>query len=157
MPINKISATLSANDLNEIKQALSTIRGKLPFLISLSVDERKRLARLGDRSRAFVSKALEVATQTPDFLPRSFDIEEMRKDVELFQALDSIRLDLMKLAEQVDDTYETAGSEAYAAALVVYRMLKDSDSGTEGLDSVADELAQRFARKSKTQKPNKTS
>ncbi|KAF0249969.1 MAG: hypothetical protein FD167_627, partial [bacterium] len=31
------------------------------------------------------------------------------------------------------------------------------DFGTEGLDSVADELAQRFARKSKTQKPNKTS
>ena len=157
MPTNRISATLSTKDLSEVKQALSTIREKLPFLISLSFDERKRLARLGDRSRAFVSKALEVATQTPDFLPRSFDIEEMRKDVEMFQALDSIRLDLMRLAEQVDDTYETAGSEAYAAALVVYRMLKDSDFGTEGLDSVADELAQRFARKSKTQKPNKTS
>ena len=26
---------------------------------------------MGDQSRAFVSKALEVATQNPDFLPRS--------------------------------------------------------------------------------------
>ncbi|KAF0244525.1 MAG: hypothetical protein FD167_3635, partial [bacterium] len=59
MPTNRISATLSTKDLSEVKQALSTIREKLPFLISLSFDERKRLARLGDRSRAFVSKALE--------------------------------------------------------------------------------------------------
>jgi hypothetical protein len=38
---------------------------------------------MGDKSRAFVSKALEVARQNPDFLPRSFDLDEMKRDVEL--------------------------------------------------------------------------
>lgn len=61
--------------------AIATIKTKLPFLIDLSVEERKALLKLGDKSRAFVSKALEVATQNPDFLPRSFDFLMTSGDV----------------------------------------------------------------------------
>ncbi len=57
------------------------------------------------------------ATQNPDFLPRAFNIEEMRKD-----------------------------SEAYSAALTVYNYAKSSPSGT-ALEGVAEELGRRFARK----------
>lgn len=39
-----------------------TIKQKLPFLIDLIAEERKSLPKMGDKSRAFVSKALEVAT-----------------------------------------------------------------------------------------------
>jgi hypothetical protein len=107
---------------------------------------------MGDKSRAFVSKALEVATQNPDFLPRSFDLEEMRKDVQLFEAMYPIVVALAQLQELMDDTYTTVGSEAYAAALQVYTYAKASGQGA-GLDSVVDELGQRFARKAKKAKP----
>ncbi len=39
-----------------------------------------------------------------------------------------------------------AGSQAYAAALIVYNYAKASGKGT-GLDSVVDEMGRRFARK----------
>jgi hypothetical protein len=126
--------------------AIATIKTKLPFLIDLTADERKALPKMGDKSRAFVSKAMEVAAQNPDFLPRSFDLEEMRKDVQLFEAMYPIVMALTQLQELVDDTCVAAGSEAYAAALQVYNYAKASGQGG-GLDAVVSEMGQRFARK----------
>jgi len=81
MPTTPISATLTQADREAVMTAVATIKEKLPFLIDLTADDRKALPKMGDKSRAFVTKALEVATQNPDFLPRSFDLEELRKDV----------------------------------------------------------------------------
>jgi hypothetical protein len=133
-------------------RAVVTIKEKLPFLIDLSPEERKALPKLGDKSRAFVSKALEVATQNPDFLPRSFNLEEMRKDVQLFEAMYPIVMALQQLQKLLDDTYVTVGSEAYSAALQVYNYAKASGQGA-GLEAVVGELGQRFARKAKKEKP----
>lgn len=84
MSTTSISATLAQTQRDAVFQAIATIKENLPFLVDLSADDRKALPKMGDKSRAFVSKALEVATQNPEFLPRSFDIDEMRKDVQLF-------------------------------------------------------------------------
>jgi hypothetical protein len=152
MPDNRISAKLSLADREAVIDAITTIKDKLPFLIDLSTEERKSLPKLGDKSRAFVSKALEIATQNPDFLPRSFDLDEMRRDIELFEALYPILLSLTQLQELVDDTSVAVGSEAYAASLMVYNYAKASGKGA-GLDSMIDDLGRRFARKSKKVQP----
>jgi hypothetical protein len=91
--------------------------------------------------------ALEVAAQNPDFLPRSFDLDEMRRDVELFEALYPILLSLTQLQELIDDTFVAVGSEAYAAGLMVYNYAKASGKGA-GLDAALDDMGRRFARKS---------
>ncbi|BAY27142.1 hypothetical protein NIES2100_69640 [Calothrix sp. NIES-2100] len=152
MADSKVSAKLSAADREAVMEAISTIRQKLPFLIDLSTEERKALPKLGDKSRAFVSKALEIAAQNPDFLPRSFDVDEMRRDIELFEALYPILLSLTQLQELVDDTSVAVGSEAYAAGLLVYNYAKASGKGA-GLDSMVDDLGRRFARKAKKLQP----
>ncbi|WP_017652225.1 hypothetical protein [Fortiea contorta] len=152
MPTTRISATLTETQRESALQAIATIKEKLPFLIDISNEERKALPKMGDKSRAFVSKALEVATQNPEFLPRSFDLEEMRKDVQLFEALYPLLLSLTQLQELVDDTSLAVGSEAYAAALQVYAYAKASGQGA-GLETVVEEMGQRFARKSHRAKP----
>lgn len=152
MSDNRISASLSQADRDAVMKAISTIREKLPFLIDLTTEERRSLPKMGDKSRAFVSKALEVATQNQDFLPRSFDLEEMRRDVEMFEALYPLLLSLNQLQELMDDTYVAVGSEAYAAALLVYNYAKASGKGA-GLDAVVDEMGRRFARKSRSVQP----
>ncbi|MEH2323714.1 MAG: hypothetical protein V7K32_09100 [Nostoc sp.] len=148
----KISARLSAVERQAVMDAIATIREKLTFLIDLTTEERKSLPKLGDKSRAFVTKALEIATQNPDFLPRSFNLDEMRRDIELFEALYPILLSLTQLQELVDDTSVAVGSEAYGAALMVYNYAKASGKGA-GLDSMVDDLGRRFARKSKKVQP----
>ncbi|MBX9258593.1 hypothetical protein H1Q63_32535 [Desmonostoc muscorum CCALA 125] len=152
MADNKVSAKLSSADREAVMQAITTIREKLPFLIDLTTEERKALPKLGDKSRAFVSKALEIGTQNPDFLPRSFDLNDMRQDIELFEALYPILLSLTQLQELVDDTSVAVGSEAYAAGLMIYNYAKASGKGA-GLESMVDDLGRRFARKAKKVQP----
>jgi hypothetical protein len=152
MQDNRVSAVLSEADRQAVLSAIETIRQKLPFLIDLSPEERRTLPKMGDRSRNFVSQALEVATQNEDILPRNFDVEEMHKDVALLASLAPIRLSLTQLQELIEDTYMAIGSEAYTAALIVYQFARASGKGA-ALDDVVDSLGKRFARKSGTTKP----
>ncbi|MEZ6114537.1 MAG: hypothetical protein R3C99_26525 [Pirellulaceae bacterium] len=144
---NLIDATLADADRQEVLTAIQTIRTKLPFLIDLDADAKLELPALGDRSRGFVLRALEGAKQTPDFLPRAFDIEAMERDLNLFNALLPIQIALNQLNELVNDTVHAAGGEAYNDARMVYQLAKSAPAEF-GLDSLVNDLKQRFARRS---------
>lgn len=147
MAINRISAAMTQEQKDSAGAAIKGVGDLMPFLVDIGTDERQSLPKLGDKSLAFVSKALELATQNPGFLPRDFDIEEFRKDLQLFADLSSIRQALAKLFDLVEDTMIVAGSEAYLSGLLVYSYAKEKKVGTAGLDSTIDELSRRFARK----------
>lgn len=149
---NRIDATLSDADRQAVLDALQTIRIKLPFLASLTAEERQALPKMGDKSRAFVAQALAIAEQNDSFLPRSFDIAEMRKDVTIAESLYPIIVAVTQLKELLDDTYKLAGSDAYSAALVIYSSAKTHGQG-EALEALLDTLGQRFARKTKPTTP----
>ncbi|HWS86641.1 MAG TPA: hypothetical protein VN282_06740 [Pyrinomonadaceae bacterium] len=160
MADNHISATLSQADRQDILAAVNTIREKLPFLIDLTSEERRTLLRMGDKSRSFVAQALTVAEQNQGILPRTFEVAEMRKDVDLLAALEPIMASLSQLNELVEDTYMAVGSEAYASSLLVYQFARAAGKGS-ALDGALDALGQRFARKSKgaaggTEPPDKS-
>jgi hypothetical protein len=149
MPENRVSATLSEADRQAVLAAIQTIRQKLPFLVDLTPEERHALPKLGGKSRGFVEQALQVAEQNPDILPRSFDVGEMRNDVELLNALAPVLTALSQLNELVDDTTMAVGSEAYASALLVYQFARAAGKGS-ALDSALEGMSQRFARKSRS-------
>jgi hypothetical protein len=148
---NLVSATLTADELRDVMNAIAIIKTKLPFLLSTTPEQRKALTKMGDKSQAFVTLALELASQSQDYLPRSFNVEEMRKDVALFQQLRSIELGLTQILELVSNTAMVAGSEAMVAALTVYDSAKTNGQDA-GIDAIVEELSQRFprARKSKS-------
>jgi hypothetical protein len=145
---NRVSANLSQADKDAVIAALATIKAKLPFLIDIPTEERKTMLKMGDKSRAFVQKTMELINQNDEFLPRAFEVEEMQKDVQLLNDLYPILQAVNQLQELMDDTVMVVSSEAYAAALVAYRYAKDSGLGA-GLDGVVDDIGRRFARKSK--------
>lgn len=101
---------------------------------------------MGDKSRAFVQKALEVATQHREALPSSFDLDEMQRDIELFEAIYPIAMEFNQLQTEINDTLAAVGSDAYAAALQIYRHAKAHGEGS-GLDSLVDDMGRRFGRK----------
>ena len=45
-----ITGTLSPEDIQEIKAALQIIEQKMPFLIALTAQERRKLFKMGDKS-----------------------------------------------------------------------------------------------------------
>lgn len=151
MPENRVSASLSEADRQAVLAAVQTIRQKLPFLIDLSPDERRKLPKMGDTGRAFVERALTVAEQNPNILPRSFDVDEFRRDAELYAALQPVAAALGQLYELVDDTLLEVSGEAYASALAVYGYARAGGQGA-ALDGLLDGMAQRFARKTRGNK-----
>lgn len=144
---NRISATFDAVEQEKVLKALTSVQKLLPFLVSLPEAERQELHRLGDKSRAFVRKASEAAVRHPEALPRMFDESEFQKDAALVDGLYPVVMALRQLMNSVEDTFQLAGSEAYAGALVVYRSLKDNDVDGQ-FESAVDDLSTRFARKS---------
>lgn len=131
-----------------MKASLADIRAKMPFIMEMASKTKRALPKMGDKSRAFVHKAMEVATQHSDYLPRSFDLEEMRRDVALFEDVYPIAMELSQLQAEMDDTLVAVGSDAYSAALQVYRHVKAHGEGS-GLDALVDDMGQRFGRKGK--------
>jgi hypothetical protein len=121
------------------------IRQKLPFLIDLTIEERKRLAKMGDKSEAFVRKALEAVQSNPDALPRSFDAAEFARDGALWDAFSPIASQVAQLAEMVDDTLVALSADLYDEALTAYGMLKAAGS-EGGLDEIKASLSLRFRR-----------
>jgi hypothetical protein len=147
--MNQVSATLSQADLDAIAQSIDTLYRYMPFLIDLVGKERSAYPKMGDKSRAFVAKALDLASKNAEFLPRSFDVEEMRKDVALYEHLYSVLMSLKQLQDMVDDTCLVVGSEAYSAALTVYNAAKANGHSSNGLEPLINDMAQRFQRSRK--------
>lgn len=148
MPTNLISASLSTADQADILSALTTIREKLPFLAGLTPEQRRSLCRMGDKSRTFVDKALELATQNPELMPRCLDVEEMRRDLELVESLYPVLFSIGQLKELIEDTYLLAGSEAYAAARTAYNSARVNGKSM-GLNEAVDQIGQHFSRKNR--------
>ena len=145
MPEKCVSATIAQADLDAIKTAIQTLRDKLPFLIALTPEESKSLNRMGDKSRAFVAKAMEVALQHPEILPGVFDVQEMRDDLSLFEQLYPIQMELSQLYTLIEDTTAIAGSEAFTAARMVYNFAKACEMEGE-LEPLLDDLGKRFRK-----------
>lgn len=143
---SKNSAVLSAQEVSDIRKAIGEIADKMPFLISLTKEERIRLVKLGPKSVDFATDAAEAARTFPDILPVSFGAEEFQKDSSLFATLTSIGMMLDSLQEKVNDTIIAVGSEAMNDALEVYAQVQIAQAKKPGLKSVADKLKVRFKK-----------
>ncbi len=155
MSYQNISAKLSPTDLADIKAALATIEAKLPFLVNLTVEERRKLFKMGNKSLSFVSNSLTAAQSNPGILPASFDLAEFDRDYQLAASLTEVHLRLQQLTEKVDDTLVAVSSEAMNSSLTVYEYVKTAAKKTPGLKTISDQLGERF--KTLRQKASKES
>ena len=144
MSYQNIAAALSPQDIQEIKAALQTVQKKLPFLITLSTEERRKLVKMGDKSLAFVNNSVTAAQSNREILPATFDVEELVQDYQLAAVLTELLISIQQLSEQVDDTLMAVGSEAMTSSLTVYDYVKTASKKTPGLKTVAEQLGERF-------------
>ncbi|BAY25855.1 hypothetical protein NIES2100_56630 [Calothrix sp. NIES-2100] len=144
MAYQNINAAISPEDIQEIKASLQTIHKKLPFLVTLSAEERQKLVKMGDKSLAFVNNSVTAAQSNRDILPASFNVEEFVRDYQLATTLTELLTSMRQLTEQVDDTLLAVGSEAMSSSLTVYDYVKTAAKKTPGLKTLAEQLGERF-------------
>ncbi|HVL07847.1 MAG TPA: hypothetical protein VM512_01605 [Burkholderiaceae bacterium] len=147
MTQNRITLTLDPDRIERIDASLSALEADLDALIALTVAERRELFKMGSKSHAFCTAALDVAQQHAGLMPRDFDIQEFLRD---HQALDVLRpraLRLAHLSQRMADTELALGSDLMAASLEVYGVTKVAGKD-KGVDEARRELASRFSRRS---------
>ncbi|WP_374241428.1 hypothetical protein [Zoogloea sp.] len=143
MPQNIVSLTVSPERLAAVQQALASLEASLADLVELSVDQRIELVKMGPRSEAFVREGLTVLEANPELLPRSFDLEEMRRDLTALDTLRPLFHRLRRLTARADDTEMALGSDLSEAVLDGYRFAKAGGKGV-ALDALRAAAASRF-------------
>jgi hypothetical protein len=145
MSQNLIDLNLSAESLAAVDAALTQLETELAPLIRLDADQRRQLTKMGEKSESFCRQAFDVMQQNPSILPRNFDLDAMRRDLDAFDALRPRLVRLTRLFERANDTQMALGSDVMSNSLEGYAFLKISGKG-EGLESLRKTLSARFSR-----------
>ena len=142
---NMINLTLTDAQLEAVDQALTDLEAQLVDLIAMSAEQRRKLARMGDKSEAFCRQTLSVLAQNPQVVPPSLKLAEAQADLAALDRLRPLVLRLQRLAERANDTEVALGSDVMRCALDGYALLKVSGRN-QGLEGLRKELGTRFAK-----------
>ena len=145
MAQNLLSLTLDDAQLAAVDQALSDLETQLAALIALDGDQRRSLARMGDKSEAFCRQALGVLASNPQIVPPSLQLAEAQADLVALDRLRPRLLRLQRLTERAQDTEVALGADIMACSLEGYALLKVSGRN-QGLEGLRKELSARFAK-----------
>ena len=141
---NKITGTFTDATKTAVLTKLTETKALMPFLITLTVEERKRLKGIGNKNLAYVQKCVEGAIAFPDELKKNFDTPEFQKDVEMFTSLIGAQIACAALLEMIDDSMKAAGIDAMGAASEVYDSLKSSAKSNANVKAIVAEIGERF-------------
>lgn len=142
---NRISTKVNKETVLEIKEHLEAIEKKLPFLISLTQDERGYIPQLQRDNEMFVEETIRAAEKHDQVIPYYIDTNEMKKDLELFQQLARIQLMISKLQAKIEDTKQLSGAEALASALVTQNIFQIAGRmGVHGMTALSVRLADLY-------------
>jgi hypothetical protein len=143
---NRLNITATAAQITAVKAAFQTILTNLPFLVGLTSDERKSLTTIDVSNKAFTEDAINAGVNNATLVPSYLSIANIKNDLTLFAQLDELTGIANQLCERIEDTKMLAGSEAYAAALALYKTFGSAaDAGVPGVDSIVEQLKKRFA------------
>jgi len=142
---NRSDAVISDADMADIQSQIADITQRLPFLVGLTPQERKRLNTIRHQKKLFVEQIVRSFEENQAILPGYLDAEAIRRDYELFEQLTELELIVGQLQEKLVHTRMLAGSEAYEGSLVFYHSLKRAaKSGLPGVQTVLEELKPFF-------------
>lgn len=149
---NLVSLSLSSEDLAAADEAIATLKRVFAPLISLSNDQVRGLAKMGEKSEVFCRQTLAVLAANPQIVPPNLGLAEATADLAALDALRPRLTQLRQLTERASDTEVALGADIMATALEGYALLKVSGKD-EGLKAVRRELGARWARGSAAPAP----
>ncbi|MBI9038648.1 MAG: hypothetical protein JEY97_10990 [Bacteroidales bacterium] len=130
------------------KAKLNEVSLLLPFLVDLTLDERKKGLKIGPNRRDFVNEMSDVANNHPEILPQVFDKENFLKSILVEVPLDDFEKLTSEVKEKISDTHLDVGRIAYSGALEVYRYLNN----VPGMDELK-KNAKKYFEKAKKEGP----
>lgn len=142
---NRIDTVMTAAQITDVKNAITAINTAIGFSVSLTPEERASLPKISVVNKSFTEDAINAIANNASLFPAYLDVKLMQNDLKLYQQLDELATMLRQTLERIEDTRILAGSEAYVAALAVYKLVgAASSAGVEGTDTIYEQLRERF-------------
>lgn len=124
---NRIDATISVADRDKILDFISQIRALMPFLIDLSPEERQALPKMGDKSRAFVSQALQLADQDDSYSVDNYEESPVVKILFSGLALNLFATAIYEAVRTLSESYRNCLLVSLLEALEDYKKHVQND------------------------------
>ncbi len=143
-------ANLTQARCEHVQGLIRQIEQQLPFLVSLSADEKKRIYRKGDKQIEYIRKTLIYAKRLPHLVPSYVDVGRMDHDLYIADQLQQLLEKVEDLTGRIRDTRAAYYEQAFDAARAAYKGFGHaSDTGIHQADKVFEELKQYFPRTGK--------
>lgn len=140
---NRISVTVTDQQVTDILANLAALEAALPFLINREPGEKTVL--LGEKSVGFDEKCAAYMSSNPEFIPSYLDANEVLKDRSARAQFLKFLPQLRQLAEKANDTFDILGNELMLADLAFYSNTGDAAKrGRPDANSIHDDLANRY-------------
>ncbi|MBU3666837.1 MAG: hypothetical protein FGM15_13315 [Chthoniobacterales bacterium] len=139
------SVTLTDADLAAILAKVNELKGLLPAMPDLTPLERRRMSKLGTKTRGFADLAIETAKADPGVLPQSISLDTFVAQDELLQDLSLVQTHVTDVKSKLDDALFLIGNYIYGVSRVVYAVMK-TDAAKAKLQEQKAAMAQRFAK-----------
>ena len=154
---NRIDTVMTSAQITDVKNAITAINTAISFSVSLTAEERMTLPKISVANKSFTEDAINALDNNAAIFPAYLNVGQMQNDLKLYQQLDEIAIMLRQTLERIEDTRILAGSEAYVAALTVYKIVgAAAKAGIEGSETIYEQLRERFttSTNSKITPPN---
>lgn len=152
-PMNVVSGSLSEKDQKEVLNHIEAIQKKLNFLVALSADERKRLAKPSAEGWASCEALVEALQgYSKLFAADALDLKELQSDIDIVHMLTPICASLQKLLDSIESTLMAAKSDAYRVSLQAYGMAKFMKGQHPGLAAAIEPLKNALERPARSKK-----
>lgn len=153
MSTNELSVEISQEKDTAVNQLLDNLTSELDFLVGLSIDERRRLVKMGRKNVDFVERSFRHAEGNPQFLPAYMPIEEFKKDVDSSDWLRKVEKAMDQLSNKLKDTAILAEAEAFQSARLYYNSVKAAArAGDESAEQIARDLTIHYKKRSASKK-----
>ena len=136
-----ISDANKATMLANVQQMIAL----MPFLISLTDEERKRLSKLGDKTSGFDLKCRDYMEQNPALVPGFVNMQDFGNFCTLLAQMNEIGRDFVPVSQAFDDTVIQVGHQIYSAELAFYQnVVQAAKRNVPGAQAIYDDLKVRF-------------
>lgn len=145
MSRNLASLRFSPQQLAAIDQSLSDLENHFAECVDLTLQQRRSLKRMGDKSEGFCRVTLMTLAENPQVVPPGLNLPDAQGDLETLDQLRPRAMRLLRLSQRAADTQTALGCDVMAASLQGYTMLK-SIGRHFGLERRRKELGERFSK-----------
>ncbi|MBC7495105.1 MAG: hypothetical protein H7221_08875 [Flavobacterium sp.] len=156
---NAIAVVIPAAQLTIITGLITQLKTALaPYIHALTPDEIKGIAKMGDKTVAFVDKIKDYTVTNPEFVPANMiNVADFNVDVNAVNVLAPVSKSVNQIAADLEDTLMLCGNEALIPALIYYGNVKfNASNGVASAKTIYEDLQQRFPGRGKSKKSNPT-